>query len=172
MYDKRSVCVKYHSQGVQTSFYESTVSLRSHPTGSSTLEAPTTTFSLFRSDKPVFTTTAFRPSSPCHPTQAMAGPVVSHIRNPYPTFPGGVLHFQRRLDPGLGRPHGDSQIAGVRTRSERELHISVLELREDISVLHHWVTVLQGHHVLIATDKTTCASTNRVGPIPTPCCGW
>ena len=50
--------------------------LRSPPTGSSTFEAPTRTFSLFRSDKPVFTTAAFKPSSPCHPTQAMAGPVV------------------------------------------------------------------------------------------------
>ena len=36
----------------------------------------------------------------------MAGPVVSHIRNPYPTFPGGVHHFYVCLDPGLGRPHG------------------------------------------------------------------
>ena len=44
----------------------------------------------------------------------MAGPIVSHIRNPYLTFPGGVHHFHRRLDPGRGRPHGDSQI---------ELHI-------------------------------------------------
>ena len=80
--------------------------LGSHPTGSSTLEAITTTLSFFRSDKPVFTTVAFRPFSPCHPTQAMAGPIVSHIRNPYPAFPGGVHHFNGRLDPRLGRPHG------------------------------------------------------------------
>ena len=78
---------------------------QSHPTGSSTLEAPTTTLSFFRSDKLVFTTTAFRTSSLCHLTQAMAGPVVSHIRNPYPTFPAGVHHFHGHLDPGLGRPH-------------------------------------------------------------------
>ena len=49
---------------------------------------------------------AFRPCSPCYPTQAVADPIVSHIRNPYLTFPGGVHHFHRRLDPGLGRPHG------------------------------------------------------------------
>ena len=36
----------------------------------------------------------------------MAEPIVSHIRNPYLTFPGEVNHFHRRLDPGLGRPHG------------------------------------------------------------------
>ena len=36
----------------------------------------------------------------------MAGPVVSHIRNPYPTFPGSVHDFHGHLDPGLGRPHG------------------------------------------------------------------
>ena len=119
--------------------------LRSHPTGSSTL-------SFIRSDKPVFNTPAFRP---CYTTQAVAGPIVSHIRNPYLIFPGGVHHFHRRLDPGRGRPHGDSQIVGVWTRSEHELHINVLELRAAILALHHWATVLQGRHVLIATDNTT-----------------
>ena len=110
--------------------------LRSHPTGSSTL-------SFIGSDKPVFKTASFRP---CYPTQAVAGPIVSHIRNPYLTFPGGVHHFHRRLDPGWGRPHGDSQI---------ELHIDVLELWAVILALHHWATLLRGHHVLIATDNTT-----------------
>ena len=119
--------------------------LRSHPTGSSTL-------SFIRSDKPVFNTAAFRP---CYTTQAVAGPIVSHIRNPYLIFPGGVHHFHRRLDPGRGRPHGDSRIVGVWTRSEHELHINVLELRAVILALHHWATVLQGRHVLIATDNTT-----------------
>ena len=50
---------------------------------------------------------------------------------------------------------GDSQIAGVWTRLERKLHISVLELKAVILVLHHWATVLQGHHGLIATDNTS-----------------
>ena len=74
--------------------------LRSHPTGSSTLEA-LTTLSFIRYDKPVFNTLAFRPCSPCYPTQAVAEPNVSHIRNP-----GGVHHFHRRLGPGLGHLHG------------------------------------------------------------------
>ena len=97
--------------------------LRSHPTGSSTLEA-LTTLSFIRSDKPVFNTPAFRPCSPCYPTQAVAESIVSLIRNPYLTFPGGVHHFHRRLDPGWGSHMGDSQIAGVWTRSGRELHIT------------------------------------------------
>ena len=54
----------------------------------------------------LFNTPAFRPCSPCYPTQAVVEPIVSHIRNPYLTFPGRVHHFHRRLDPGLGRSHG------------------------------------------------------------------
>ena len=99
--------------------------LRSHPTGSSTctLEA-LTTLSLIRSDKPFFNTPAFRPCSPCYPTQAVAESIVSHIRNPYLTFPGGVHHFHRCLDPGLGRPHGGFSDCGCmdpfRTRAPHQ----------------------------------------------------
>ena len=88
---------------------------------------------------------------------------------PIRPFQGEFSIFRDASTQGLGSPHGDSQIAGVRTRSERELHINVLELREDISVLHHWVTVLQGHHVLIATDKTTVVAymcINKQGGTP------
>ena len=80
--------------------------LRSHPTGSSTLEA-LTTLSFIRSYKPFFNT-----------------PIVSHIRNPYLTFPDGVHHFQRRLDLGLGRPHGGFSDCGCmdpfRTRASHQ----------------------------------------------------
>ena len=69
-------------------------------------EVPTMTFSFISPDKPVYTTVLIRPFSPCHPTQAMAGPIVSHVRNPYPPFPGGVHDFHRRLYPELGCPHG------------------------------------------------------------------
>ena len=89
VYKERSFCVKYRSQGVQTSFYEST------PSASGSLGN-----TIGKSDKPVFNTPAFRPCSPCYPTQAVAEPIVSHIRNPYLTFPGGVHHFHRRPDPG------------------------------------------------------------------------
>ena len=110
--------------------------LRSHPTGSSTLEA-LTTLSFIRSDKPVFNTPAFRPCSPCYPTQAVAEPIVSHIRNPYLTF----TIFTDASTQGWGAHMGDSQIAGVWTRSERELHIIVLELRAVILALNHWAIV-------------------------------
>ena len=35
----------------------------------------------------------------------MAGPIFSHIWNPYPVFPGRVHSFHGYLYPGLGRPH-------------------------------------------------------------------
>ena len=54
----------------------------------------------------------------------MAEPIVSQIRNPYLTFPGGVHHFHRRLDPGLGRPHGGFSDCGCmdpfRTRAPQQ----------------------------------------------------
>ena len=109
--------------------------LRSHPTGSPVFEAPTTTFSFTMPDEPVYTTVSIRPLGPCHLTRAMARPTISHVRDTYPTFPGGVHHFHGRLYPGLGRPHGDYQIAGVWTGSERELHINVLELKAVILAL-------------------------------------
>ena len=80
--------------------------LRFHSTGSPVFEAPTTTFSFVRPDKPVYTTVSVRPFSSCHLTQATARPNFSHVRNPYPTFPGGVHDFHRRLYQGLGCPHG------------------------------------------------------------------
>ena len=97
--------------------------LRSHPTWSSTLEA-LSTLSFIRSDKPFFNTPAFRNCSPCYPTQAVAEPIVSHIRNPYLTFPGGVHHFHRRLKTGLGRSHGGFSDCGCmdpfRTRAPHQ----------------------------------------------------
>ena len=108
------------------------------------------------SDKPVCTIAAFRPCSPCYPTRAVAGPIVSHIRNPYPAFPGGVHHFHGRLDSGLERPHGGFSNCGCMDPFlTRARHQYVLELKEVILALHHWVTILQGHHVFIATDNTT-----------------
>ena len=46
---------------------------------------------------------------------------------------------------------GDSQIAGVWTLSERELHINVLEIRAVILALHHWVA--GSGSVSVATDS-------------------
>ena len=112
-----------------------TLGLRSHPTGSSTFEA-LTTLSFIRSDKPVFKT---RRSDPVVLATLLRQ---WHIRNPYLTFPGIVHHFHRCLDPGLGRPHGGfSDCDIVWTRSERELHINVLDLRAVIWALNHWAIV-------------------------------
>ena len=47
---------------------------------------------------------------------------------------------------------GDSPNSGVWTPSE---HINVLELKAVILALQHWVSVSQGHHVMIDTDNTT-----------------
>ena len=49
----------------------------------------------------------------------------------------------------------NSQISGVWTCSERKLHINVLELKTVILAFQHRASVLQGHHVMIATDNTT-----------------
>ena len=38
------------------------------------------------------------------------------------------------------------------------LHINCLELKAVMAGLHNWVSVLQGHQVLIATDNTTVVS--------------
>ena len=70
------------------------------------------TFSFVRSDKPVYTTASIRPFSPCQLTQAMVGPTIPHIWNPYPAFPGRINHFYGCLYPGLGRPHEGFQDFG------------------------------------------------------------
>ena len=59
-----------------------------------------------RSNRPVCSPVSIRPFSPCYPTQAVAGPIISHIRNPNLAFPGGFHNFHGCLYPGLGRSHG------------------------------------------------------------------
>ena len=90
--------------------------LRSHPPGSITHEAPTTTFSFIKSDKPVYSTLSIRLLSSFHRNEAMTGPIVSHIRNPYPTISGGIHDFHASTQ-CWGAHMGDSQIVGVWTRS-------------------------------------------------------
>ena len=80
--------------------------LRSYPSGSFVPETSSTSFSLIRSDKPVYATASIRPSGPCQPSAALAGPTFSYIRNPNPHFSGGFHDFYGRLYPGVGRPHG------------------------------------------------------------------
>ena len=80
--------------------------LRSYPSGSFIPETVTTLFSFLRSDRPVYATASVRPVGPCQPTAAMAGPVFSYLRNPYPSVSGGVYDFYGRLHSGVWRLHG------------------------------------------------------------------
>ena len=79
---------------------------RSYPSGSFVPEAVTTLFSFFRPDRSVYTTASVRPVCSCQLTSAMAGPIFSYLWNPYPSVSGGIYDFHRRLQSGLGRPHG------------------------------------------------------------------
>ena len=80
--------------------------LGSYPSRSVIPEAVATTFSLLKTDEPVFSTASVRPAVPCQPTSAVAGPIFSNVRYPHPTFPGGIHHFHGRFYPGVGRPYG------------------------------------------------------------------
>ena len=55
--------------------------------------------------------------------------MLSYLRNPYPHVSGGLHDFYRRLHAGMGRSHGDSQISGIWTHTDRKLHINCLEFK-------------------------------------------
>ena len=80
--------------------------LRSHPSGSTVPETPATSFPFVRSDRPVYTTVAIRPSGSCQPSMALAGPTFSYLRNPSPHVSGGVHTFYGLLHAGVGCSHG------------------------------------------------------------------
>ena len=80
--------------------------LRSYPSGSFVPETPSTSFSLVRSDRPVYATASIRNFGPCQPSSALAGPTFSYLRNPYPHVSGGIHDFYGRLHAGVGRTHG------------------------------------------------------------------
>ena len=77
-----------------------------YPSGSFVPETPPTSFSLFRSDRLVYATASIRPSGPCQPSAALAGPTFPFLRNPNPHVSGGFHDFYRRLNAGVGRSHG------------------------------------------------------------------
>ena len=81
--------------------------------------------------------------------------IVFHIRNPIQPFQADFKIFTDASTQDWGAHMGDSQISGVFTRSEHKLHIHVRELKAIILALQHRISVLQGHHVMIATDNTT-----------------
>ena len=132
--------------------------LRSYPSGSFVPETPSTSFSFVRSDKPVYATVQIRPSGPCQPTAAMAGPTFSYLRNPNRPFQADYTIFTDAFSQGWGAHMGDSKVSGFWTRIDRKLHINCLELKAVICALQHWVPLLQGHQVMIATDNSTVVS--------------
>ena len=79
---------------------------RSYPSGSFVPETPPTSFSLVRSDRPVYATALIRPSGPCQPSAALAGLTFSYLRNPNPHVTGGFHDFYGRLHAGVRRSHG------------------------------------------------------------------
>ena len=94
----------------------------------------------------------------------MAGPIFSHIWNSYPAFRPDFMVFTNASTQGWGAHMGDSQIAGIWTCSDRRLHINTLELKAVILALHHWVSVLWGHQVMITIgNNTVVAYINKQG---------
>ena len=102
-----------------------------------------------------FNTPAFRPCSPCYPTQAVAEPIVSHITNPYLTFPDGVHHFHRHLDPGLGRPHRGFSDCGCMDPFQTQAPHQCTGAQGSNTGSQSLGCSITGHHVLIAADNTT-----------------
>ena len=54
---------------------------------------------------PFFATVSIRPSGPCQPSAALAGPTFSYLRNPNQHVSGGIHDFYGRLHAGVGRLH-------------------------------------------------------------------
>ena len=126
-------------------------------------------FHSLRSDKPVYATASIRPTGPCQPSTALAGPTFSYLGNPYPHFLADFTIFMDASTKGWGAHMGDSQILGTWTRTDCMLHINCLELKAVVSVLQHWAPVLQGHRVMIATDNSTVVSyINKQGGTHSP----
>ena len=146
--------------------------LRSYPSGSFVPETPSTSFSLIRSDKLVYTTASIRPTGPCQPSTALAGPMFSYLGNPYPHVSGGLHDFYGRLHAGVGCSHGGFPWLihmGTWTRTDRRLHINYLELKAVVFALQHWAPVLQGHQVMITTNNSTVVSyINKQGGTHSP----
>ena len=90
--------------------------------------AITMTFSFFESDKPVYTTASHRAFSPCQPTQDAS-------------------------TQGWGARCGIPRFWTCSDR-KRSHHIKTLELNSVILALHHWVSVLRDHQLMIATANT------------------
>ena len=77
---------------------------------------------------------------------------------PIRPFQAEFTIFMDASTQGWGAHMGDYQISGTWAPRDHELHINCLELKAIGAALHHWATVLQGHHITIATDNSTVVS--------------
>ena len=112
--------------------------LRTYPPGSFVPETSSTLFSLIRSDRPVYATASIRPTGPCQPTSAMAGPTFSYLRNPYPHVSGGPHDFYGRLHAGVGRSHGGFPDFGYLDPCRLQAPYQLSAAQSVISALQHW----------------------------------
>ena len=88
---------------------------------------------------------------------------------PLRTFQAEFMIFTDASTQGWGAHMGDSQISGTWTHTDRKLHINCLELKAVFHALQHWAQMLQGHHVMIATDNLTVVSyINKQGGTHSP----
>ena len=138
--------------------------LRYHPTGTTIHEVSTTTLLFTRSDRLV--------CSPCQSDPLVLATLLrqqwqdlSFLMSGIPIMPfqADFTIFTDASTQDWGTHMGDSQILVVWTHSDRKLHNNVLELKAVILALQHWVSVLQGHQVMIATDNTTVVAYQQTG---------
>ena len=102
--------------------------LRSYPSGSFVPETSLTSFSFIRSDRPVYATASIRPTGPCQPFMALAGPTFSYLRNPYPHVSGGLHDFYAPGPPGYDC-HGqfDSSFVYQQARRDPFPHLAMFD---------------------------------------------
>ena len=96
---------------------------------------------------------SIRPTGPCQPSKALAGPTFSYLRNPYPHVSGGLHEFYGSYHSGLGRSHGGFPDFGYLDPYRPQASYQLYGAQG--SALKHWAPMLQGHQVMIATDNST-----------------
>ena len=143
--------------------------LRSYPSGSFVPETPSTSFSLVRSDRPVYVTVSIGPAGPSNLLRHWQDLRFLTSGIPVRTFQADFTIFTDASTQWSGTHMGDSQISGTWTRTDRKLHIICLDLKAVFCALQHWSPVLQGHQVMNATDNSTVVSyINKQGGTHSP----
>ena len=135
----------------------SQLGFRSYPFGTFVPEAITVSLSFLRSDKPDYTIASIRPVGPCKPTSAMAG-LFLHQELQSDLGSKRISRFLRTPLRRGGRPYEGIPNLGYLDLFGPPAPYQLFELKAVIAALLHWVSVLQGHQVLIAVDNTTVVS--------------